>query len=223
MKTSQIFISGWLFFVCATTSPLAFADDYANPNANALLLIDGRFTNSSCLLTASNSNTQNNNVFVLPPITTTTLDVNAFGPVVPLELKFNSQLSGAQCAFGSVKLVFDSALAAVSPRSGLLRNSAKFRPAENVFLQIGLIDKYGEFTEIDLNQPQVLNQSLNAGTDTQATSASPLNIAPKLGVRYVTSRAYAAQLATSPADPTSLKDVTAGNVSVFLPFLLKLN
>jgi hypothetical protein len=119
--------------------------------------------------------------------------------------------------------VFDSDFAAVSPRSGLLRNSAKFRPAENVFLQIGLIDKNGEFSEIDLNQPQFLNQSLNAGRDKQETGASTLNTAAKLGVRYVTSRAYAAQLATFPADSTGLKDVTAGNISVYLPFLLKVN
>ena len=222
MKTSRIFISVWLFFANATTSTLALAQ-IENANPGDALLIDTRLINNSCVLSASSPDTQNNNVLLLPPITTTTLDVSAFGPVVPIELYFNRQLSGSQCDFGSVKLVFDSALAAVSPRSGLLRNSAKFRPAENVFVQIGLINKNGEFSEIDLNQPQVLNQSLNAGINTQGTSVSPLNIAPKLGVRYVTSRAYAAQLATSPADPTSLKDVTAGNVSVFLPFLLKLN
>ena len=222
MKISRIIISGWLFFVSITTSRFAFAE-YEDVDANAFLRIDARVNTSSCLLIASNPNIQNNNVFVLPPMTSTTLDANALGPVIPLELNFSKQLSGTQCDFGSVKLVFDSALAAVSPRSGLLRNSAKFRPAENVFLQIGFIDKNGEFSEIDLNQPQILNQTLNAGTDTQATSVAPLNIAPKLGVRYVTSRAYAAQLATFPADNTGSKDVTAGNVSVFLPFLLKLN
>lgn len=223
IRISQIFISVWLFFVGATTSPLALAQ---NENANkydATLLINTRLINNSCILGASNPNTQNNNVFLLPPMTSTTLDANAFGPVVPIELNFNRQLSGSRCDFGSVKLVFDTDMAAISPRSGLLRNSAKFRPAENVFLQIGLIDKNGDFSEIDLNQPQSLNQSLNAGIDRQVTGVSPLNNALKLGVRYVTSRAYAAQLATSQADPTGLKDVTAGNISVYLPFLLKVN
>ena len=222
MKISRIIISVWLFFVGATTSPLALAQN-ENENPDAALLINARLIDNSCLLSASNPNTQNNNVFLLPPITSTTLDANAFGPVVPIELNFNRQLAGSQCDFGSVKLVFDRDFAAVSPRSGLLRNSAKFRPAENVFLQIGLIDKNGEFSEIDLNQPQFLNQSLNAGRDKQETGVSPFTKAFKLGVRYVTSRAYAAQLATSQADPTGLKDVTAGNISVYLPFLLKVN
>jgi hypothetical protein len=222
MKISRIFVSVWLLFMGATTSPLALAQN-ENANPDATLLINARLINNSCLLSASNPNTQNNNVFLLPPITSTTLDANAFGPIIPIELNFTRQLTGSQCDFGSVKLVFDSDFAAVSPRSGLLRNTAKFRPAENVFLQIGLIDKNGEFSEIDLNQPQFLNQSLNAGRDKQETVASTLNTAAKLGVRYVTSRAYAAQLATSRADPTALKDVTAGNISVFLPFLLKVN
>jgi len=86
-----------------------------------------------------------------------------------------------------------------------------------------LIDKNGEFSEINLNQPQFLNQSLNTSEEGQGTSVSPLKNATKLGVRYVTSRAYAAQLATTRADPTGLKDVTAGNISVYLPFLLKVN
>jgi hypothetical protein len=222
MKTSRIFISVWLFFANATTSTLALAQ-IENANPGDALLIDTRLINNSCVLSASSPDTQNNNVLLLPPITTTTLDVSAFGPVVPIELYFNRQLSGSQCDFGSVKLVFDSALAAVSPRSGLLRNSAKFRPAENVFVQIGLINKNGEFSEIDLNQPQFLNQSLNGGRDKQETGVSTLNTAAKLGVRYVTSRAYAAQLASSQSDSTGLKDVTAGNISVYLPFLLKVN
>jgi hypothetical protein len=222
MKISRIIISVWLFFVGATTSLLALAQN-ENPNPDATLRMNARLIDNSCLLSTSNPNTKNNNVFLLPPITSTTLDANAFGPVVPIELNFNRQLSGSQCDFGSVKLVFDSDFAAVSPRSGLLRNSAKFRPAENVFLQIGLIDKNGEFSEIDLNQPQFLNQSLNNVRDKQETGVSPPNIVFKLGVRYVTSRAYAAQLSTFQTDPTGLKDVTAGNISVYLPFLLKVN
>jgi hypothetical protein len=222
MKISQIIISVWLFFMGATTSPLGLAQNN-NANPDATLVIDARLVGNACLLSAFDQNTQNNNVFILPPMTSTTLDANAFGPVVPIELNFNKQLFSSQCDFGSVKLVFDSDFAAVSPRTGLLRNSAKFRPAENVFLQIGLIDKNGEFSEINLNQPQSLNQSLSAGRDKPDTSDSPLNIAPKLGVRYVTSRAYAAQLASSQADPTGSKDVTAGNISVYLPFLLKVN
>ena len=229
MNTLRIFILGCVFFASSTASTLVLAQ-YENANANAFLIFDGRITPNTCLLSAFNNSTPNKNVFQLTPMTTTTLDANALGPVTPIELNLSSLLSGPQCALGTVKLVFDNDLAAVSPRSGLLRNSAKFRPAENVFLQIGLIDKNGDFKEIDLNQPQFLNQYLN---DRSASNASSFNtkelglLTPnntlKLGVRYVTTRAFANKLAEFSANNTGSQDVTAGNVSVFLPFLLKLN
>lgn len=234
MNILPFFILSYLFIVSATASTAAFAQD-SNANSDIFLQFESQIIASSCLLTAVNTDTPNKNVFQLPPMTSTTLDINALGPITPIELSLSGLLSGPQCALGSAnlsaaKLVFDSDMAAISPRSGLLRNSAKFRPAENVFLQIGLIDKNGEFTEINLNEPQFLNQYLN---DRSASKASSFNtkelglLTPnntlKLGVRYVTSRAYAAELSTFSVDKTGSQDVTAGNVSVFLPFLLKLN
>lgn len=220
MNTLRFYCCVSLFFSSAAACTLALAQ-YENANANAFLIFDGRISPNSCLLSAFNNSTLNKNVFQLPPMTTTTLDANALGPVTLIEINLNSQSSGTQCILGNVQLVFDAAMASVSPRSGLLRNSAKFRPAENVFLQVGIIDKNGEFNEIDLNQPQLLNQSLNVRTTSNASVNADNTL--KLGVRYVTSIAYAAQLATFPDGNTGSQDVTAGNVTVFLPFLLKLN
>jgi len=233
MKTLRVLLSLMVFFVLGAKSPLAFAQlfgsDNANSNSDTYLLISGQIIPASCLLNIFNANAVNNNVFQLPPLSATTLDDNAIGPVTTIELNLNSQLSGPQCSFGGLTITFDSALAAVSPRLGLLRNNAQFRPAENVFLQIGLLSKDGEFTPIDLNQPQFFNQalntrpaSLNVGSNNLAPASSP-KITFKLGVRYVSTRAFAAQLSALASDTTASQDVTAGNISVFLPFLIKLN
>lgn len=220
MNTLRILILGCLVFASSTASTLVLAQ-YENANANAFVIFDGRITPNSCLLSAFNNSALNKNVFQLPPMTTTTLDANALGPVTPIEFNLNGQISGRDCTLGNVQLVFDTAMAAVSPRSGLLRNSAKFRPAENVFLQVGFIDKNGEFIEMDLNQPQLLNQFMNTRTASSASVNADNTL--KLGVRYVTTRAFAAKLAAFSDNNTGSQDVTAGNVSVFLPFLLKLN
>jgi hypothetical protein len=117
-----------------------------------------------------------------------------------------------------VKLVFDSDLAAVAPRTGLLRNSANLRPAQNVFVQLGLIDTAGVFTPLDLNKPQALNTALSKPSNALG-AASTLT----LGVRYVAARSFLAQNAGQAADGQGSQDVSAGNVAVFLPFLLKVN
>jgi len=111
--------------------------------------------------------------------------------------------------------VFDTDFAAVAPRTGLLRNTASFRPAQNVMVQLGLIDNQGVFSPLDLNQPQLLNKVL-AQQGSTAETASNLT----LGVRYVTSRSALAQ---NTAANAGSQDVTAGTITVFLPFLLKLN
>jgi hypothetical protein len=228
MNTLRISIWACLSFASATASTVVLAQ-YENANADGRLTFTSQILPNSCLLSALNNSTLNKNVFQLPPMTTITLDANAMGPVTSIEINLNSQITAKDCNLGSVQLVFDTAMAAVSPRSGLLRNSAKFRPAENVFLQVGFIDKNGEFIEMDLNQPQLLNQTLNIRNTSNAKVNEDTfgfltpNNSLKLGVRYVTSRAFAAQLATLPADQTGSQDVTAGNVSIYLPFLLKLN
>lgn len=235
MKTMHIFFSLMVFFVIGTKSQLAFAQLLGSDSSNSDdLLISGQIiiptsASASCLLNIFNGNAVNKNVIRLPPLTTTTLDDNAAGPVTAIELNLNSEQSDSQCSFGGATITFDSDLAAVSPRSGLLRNNAQFRPAENVFLQIGLLGINGEFTPIDLNQPQFLNQALNprpavlnVGSNNLLPATPPKN-AFKLGVRYVTTRDFAAKLSTLASDKTGSQDVTAGNVSVFLPFLIKLN
>jgi hypothetical protein len=44
-----------------------------------------------------------------------------------------------------------------------------------------------------------------------------------LGIRYVAARSFLAQNAGQATDRQGSQDVSAGNVSVFLPFLLKVN
>ena len=67
---------------------------------------------------------------------------DALGPVSKFSLNVDQRKTNpdARCVgadFGSLplKLVFDSDLAAIAPRTGLLRNSASNRPAQNVFVQ----------------------------------------------------------------------------------------
>jgi len=145
---------------------------------------------------------------------------DALGPVSKFSLNVDQRKTNpdARCIgadFGSLplKLVFDSDLAAIAPRTGLLRNSASNRPAQNVFVQLGLIDEAGVFVPIDLNKPQTLNNALNQDDGKTLT----------LGIRYVASRSLLSEVASLQSTNPGSQDVTAGNVSVFLPFLLKLN
>ena len=156
----------------------------------------------------------------LSALSSTLLLTDALGPVSKFSLnvdqrKTNPNASCIGADFGSLplKLVFDSDLAAIAPRTGLLRNSASNRPAQNVFVQLGLIDEAGVFVPIDLNKPQTLNKALNQDDGKALT----------LGIRYVASRSLLNEVANLPPAKPGSQDVTAGNVSVFLPFLLKLN
>lgn len=99
MNTLRILILRCLVFASSTASTLVLAQ-YENANANAYLILDGRITHHSCLLSAFNNSALNKNVFQLPPMTTTTLDANALGPVTPIEFNLNGLLSGPQCALG---------------------------------------------------------------------------------------------------------------------------
>jgi hypothetical protein len=156
--------------------------------------------------------------FNLPSLNTTALLNGSFGPITSIDLKLNRPKGQSNCISDfnlPFTLVFDSDLAAVAPRTGLLRNTASFRPAQNVMVQLGLINNQGVFSPLDLNQPQVLNRVLAQ----QGPTVGAINNLT-LGVRYVASRSALAQ--NTPANAGS-QDVTAGNISVFLPFLLKLN
>jgi hypothetical protein len=168
---------------------------------------------------------KNTYVTNLPTLSSTLFLDNAFGPVSKIEIRLNAPLPSREekCArlgpnFLPVKLIFDSDLAAIAPRTGLLRNSANLKPAQNVFVQLGLIDTAGVFTPLDLNQPQALNTAL-AQQSTSRGAASVLT----LGIRYVAARSFLAQNAGQGTASPGSQDVSAGNVSVFLPFLLKVN
>jgi hypothetical protein len=217
MKTLHIVISACLAFFLFMKSPLVFAQ-YGSETSDTALIFEG-FINASTCLASNPSNDLSKQIFKLPALKTTTLDRDAFSPVTPIELSLKNQQSDDQ-KHCQVKLIFDSALASVSPNLGLLRNSARSLPAENVLLQIGLLNETGQFNPIDLNQPQLFNQVLNNNTTTAGqANANTL----KLGIRYVTTRAFASQLNTNINNPNTSQDVSAGNISVFLPFLLKLN
>ena len=182
------------------------------------LEISGRIVISTCTSFLQGNGFGNAFVFNLPALNTTALLNGSFGPITPIELKLNTPQAKFNCISGfnsPITLVFDTDLAAVAPRTGLLRNAARFRPAQNVMVQLGLIDDQGVFSPLDLNQPQVLNKVL-AQQGSKAEAANKLT----LGVRYVTSRSALAQ---NTAANAGSQDVTAGNISVFLPFLLKLN
>ena len=220
MKTLHIVISASLAFFLLLKSPLVFAQysSEAAETSDTALNIRGFIKASSCLvLTPSGDLTKK--IFQLPSIKSTTLDKDAVSAITPIELTINNQSLDEQ-KHCQVKIIFDSGLASVSPYLGLLLNSARSVPAQNVLLQIGLLNEAGQFNPIDLNQPQLFNQVLN----NNATNAglSTVNTL-KLGIRYVTTRAFASQLNTNVNDPNTSQDVSAGNISVFLPFLLKLN
>jgi len=156
----------------------------------------------------------------LSALSSTLLLTDSLGPVSKFSLNVDQRKTNpnAKCVgadFGSLplKLVFDSDLASIAPRTGLLRNSASNRPAQNVFVQLGLIDEAGVFIPIDLNKPQTLNKALNQEGGKTLT----------LGIRYLASRSLLNEVASLQATNPGSQDVTAGNVSVFLPFLLKLN
>lgn len=215
----------FLFFCAAWSlllqSPCAAAQT-TNTNIQGLLVFTSQIRASTCVFALANSVGNNRFLFQLPELRTNLLNENNFGPVSRLDLSFQSPVANPSCTLASgarAQLVFDSALAAVAPRTGLLRNTATNRPAQNVFMQLGLIGQDGSFGPLDLNQPQALNQALTSAAE---TSPSRLNLT--LGIRYVASRSFNLQTANLQAlSASATEEVSAGNVAVFLPFLLKLN
>jgi hypothetical protein len=217
MKTLPIVITAFLAFFLFIKSPLVFAQ-YDSETSDTALIFEG-FINAGTCLVLNPSGDLSKQIFQLPALKTTTLDKDAFSSVTPIELSLKNQPSNDQ-KHCQVKLIFDSALASVSPNLALLRNSARSLAAENVLLQIGLLNETGQFSPIDLNQPQLFNQVLN---NNATTAGLPNTNTLKLGIRYVTTRAFASQINTNLNNPNTSQDVSAGNISVFLPFLLKLN
>lgn len=178
------------------------------------LVLQSQINASTCAVSFAQNGASGNLVVLLPPLKTTALNNDIFSPITRFDIDLKNQFTSILCDSNfnaSMQLVFDGAMAAIAPRSGLLRNTALQRPAQNVFVQIGLIDATGGFVPLDLNQPQPLNEAMNS-------KQNPTDPSPRLtlGVRYVTAPTALTSL-------TGADDVSAGNVAVFLPFLLKLN
>ena len=204
--------------MCAT----AWAQSNIN-NPDFELVFAGLISSASCSPLGQSNALTNPYVVNLPSINTTQLQDSSFGPITKVELSIGALSTAQLCTTVSgqpVKLIFDSALASVTPRTGLLRNSSTNRAANNVFVQLGLVSSNGSFTPIDLNQPQPLNQALSLNDkDPGKNTAGTLT----LGIRYVAAASVLAKTAGIRNTSDANEEVSAGNVSVYLPFLLKLN
>jgi hypothetical protein len=229
LKAMATALLGWAWSLMAIAQVTIGATDLQ-------LTVNGEISAVTCPVTINNkvnatqSSTQQS-VVNLPVLNTTALIDNAYSPLTIVELNFDTPwadalnciaLAGQSNSPGLVKLVFDSDLAAITPRTGLLRNSASTsRAASNVFVQLGLVTADGSFSPIDLNKPQTLNKALSIDSK---GGVRAVNNKLTLGIRYVTSAALAGQNTAVRGTPNFAEsEVSAGNVSVFLPFLLKVN
>ena len=208
----------WPFLVLGT----AWSQTQTATGADAgSLRIAGLIKQGSCQLPLRTVSNPNPYVLNLPPLQTVQLMNNAFGKITPLNLKLNGP-SGCLTVSGlNAQISFDGRLAAVVPNGGLLRNVAVLRPAQNVYVQLGLLSPSGLFTPLDLNDPQALNAALNAKPN--ADGSPPGDTMLNLGVRYVTARITGDQVASLINLWPGTDDVMPGNVSVFLPFVLNHN
>ena len=210
----------WLALWAILGIPVAAQSN--NDPASHYLVLNGTIAQPACNFSPSLVNENNPLVVNLPPLQTTVLLETPFSPVAPVQLRIqlsDENLSCLKTVMGNNAnpIVFDSTFAAVQSRSGLLRNSASNRPAQNVLVQLGLINEQGIYTPLDLNKPQALNQALTFQTDTNGA-----NLTLNLGVRYVAARFVTNQYAAFGNANPGVSDVTAGNVSVLMPFLLTL-
>jgi hypothetical protein len=201
---------------------LVAAAQNADTASAPMLGLRGVITQSACPLTPSLFIAQSAMVVNLPALQTTLLLDAPFSPIALVPLRFgmnNPDLTCLNASLGGAgsQLLFDTALARVATRSGLLRNSAVSQPAQNVLVQLGLVGTDGMFTPMDLNQPQALNASLALPSPT-ADAQLTLN----LGIRYVAERFVSEAYAGVNALASGASDVTPGNVSVFLPFVMNL-
>jgi len=207
-------VSGWF-------SVAALAQD-TNPNGAPILGVGGEISQSVCNLAPLWGSFERPWVVNLPALQTTVLLQAPFTPVVQVPLGMGLNNTDMAClikVMGSTgyPIEFDPSFASVVPRSGLLRNIASTRPAQNVLVQLGLIGSNGLFTPLDLTQPQVLNVSMLSPNPSTGT---PLGL--NLGLRYVAERFVSQAYASAGNWLPGSSDVTAGNVSVFLPFVVNL-
>ena len=207
--------TGMAVLLCGALAVPAAAQSVNSFEADKLEFT-GTILPNTCQASASIKLFSNPYVVSLPVLKSTDLLQSGVSPATALQLDFSSTTSPTACAVnyqGTPHLVFDIDLASIAPRSGLLRNSATLRPAQNVFVQLGIIDEAGLFSPLDMKRPVALNQALGKEGSTKVT----------LGVRYVASNAFLAQFANPANAEAGLQDVSAGNVSIFLPFLLKID
>ena len=208
----------WPWFLLGT----AWSQTQTATGADAgSLRIAGLIKQGSCQLPLRTVSNPNPYVLNLPPLQTVQLMNNGLGKITPLNLKLNGP-SGCLTVSGlNAQLSFDGRLASVVPNGGLLRNVAVLRPAQNVYVQLGLLSPSGLFTPLDLNDPQALNAALNAKPN--ADGSPPGDTMLNLGVRYVTARTIGDQVASLINLWPGTDDAMPGNVSVFLPFVLNHN
>lgn len=198
----------------------AWSQNFPSTDADSLRFT-GLIKQGSCQLPLLGGNNPNPYVFNLPPVQTVPLLNNGVGKITPLNLKFNTSSDCLTVSGMSAQISFDGGLAAVVPNGGLLRNVAPLRPAQNVYVQLGLLGPSDSFTPFDLNAPNTLNAALNAK---RRADGSPMGEATiNLGVRYVSARSMGDQVAQLINRLPGADDVTPGMVSVFLPFVLNHN
>jgi hypothetical protein len=208
----------WPFLVLGTAWSQTQPDTGVD---SGLLKLNGLIRQGSCQLPLRTQSNPNPYVLNLPPLQTVQLMDNSYSKITPLDLKLNV-LSGCLTVSGlNAQISFDGRLAAVVPNGGLLRNVAVLRPAQNVYVQLGLLSPSGLFTPLDLNDPQALNAALNAKPN--ADGSPPGDTMLNLGVRYVTARITGDQVASLINLWPGTDDAMPGNVSVFLPFVLNHN
>lgn len=179
-------------------------------NLNSL---NSRIIIPTCLPSGLSNDNSNLLVVNLPPVDARTLRDKSVSPVTVVTIDLRTPTDG-NCASAwqqKASLVFDKALAALAPNTGMLRNTASQYPAGNVLIQVGLFNAQGVFMPVDLRQPLSL----------RLPSVKPNNLI--LGVRYVAARAVSLQ------DPNQLTAsavsdaITPGQVQVQLPFLMKVH
>lgn len=218
--------TGWRLALLWLGLLQAAAAQSTNEPSSSFLGLSGRLTQSACNLMPALGTEGAPLLLSMPALPTSLLLDAPFSPVAQLPLRFALSATDLACLKAVVgssgnHLVFDVALASVVARNGLLRNSAVVRPAQNVLVQLGLIGADGMFTPLDLNQPQALNAAW-ASQPLIPGAQLGLNLGLNLGVRYVAARYVSETYAIAGAPNFGASDVTPGNVSVFLPFVVNL-
>ena len=202
----------------ATSALMAFGTTQLSANAETVT-ITGSITGPTCVLgqSAGGGAITNFTVGLGSVLLSSAASGNAgttFDTKKTLDFALTAAGGGVCPAFGTTATGWDIAIAPA--KSGFLKTIGSSTFLSNM---IGVAEGGTNavvklmFVPIDLNKPQTLNKALNQDDGKTLT----------LGIRYVASRSLLSEVASLQAANPGSQDVTAGNVSVFLPFLLKLN